>query len=164
MESATNAASADLTRLAADLAAAANGGMDDAAHEVILMGAVRVQTEAQLRAPVKTGALKASITVTPTGPLSARIGPHVEYGAAQEFGTGARGDFPGTPYPINAKPGGTLSFTVGRQRVFTKRVMHPGVRAKRYMRQGLLAALGPSLSKALADAGALLITKGPNQK
>lgn len=158
----TNAATADLTALVADLQAASAGGMQKSAHDVLQQGAVRTQAESQLRAPVKTGALRTSIAITWSSPLEVVIGPKVDYGVFQEFGTGERGEFGGSAYMIRSKTaGGVLVFTIGRRKVYARSVRHPGVRPKRYMRRGLVAALGESLASQLAEAGALLITKGP---
>lgn len=155
------AASADLSALAADLAYASQKGIDAAAQQVIQQAAQRVQAEAQTRAPVKSGRLRNSISIQYPTPTSAIIGPQVEYGVYQEFGTGSRGEFPGTAYEINARPGGYLRFKQGTRWVYTKKVRHPGVRARRYMRGGLEAALGADLMDRLLKAGTLLIMKGP---
>jgi len=155
------AASADLRQLAQDLRAATGTPLDMAAAEVVRRAAVRVQASAMQFAPVATGALKNSITIRFDTPTSATIGPGVEYGPYQEFGTGSRGEFPGAPYEIRPKNASALSFTVDGKRVVTQKVVHPGVRAKRYMRRAVKEALEP-LTADLAATGALLITKGPN--
>lgn len=158
-----DAATADLSSLAADLARASGTAMTQAAQQVIRQAALEVQAAAQAAAPVRTGALRQSISIGYPEPLTAVIGPHVDYGAYQEYGTGSRGEFPGSPYPIRPRrPGGVLAFKVNGRTVITRKVMHPGVRAKAYMRRGLAQAFGDRLVQRLADTGALLITKGPN--
>lgn len=158
-----NAASADLSKLAADLSAASGTGIQRAAEQIIQQTAQKVQAEAQTRAPVRSGRLRNSISIKYVNATTALIGPEVDYGVYQEFGTGSRGEFPGTPYTIKSRrPGGYLVFRVGNRKVFTRSVQHPGVRAKAFMRGGLEAALGPNLASRLAQVGALLITKGPN--
>lgn len=157
------AASADLVSLARDLAYAANIGINKAASDVLINAGNKLVSEAQLRAPVKTGALRGSIRMRVISPTHVIVGPNVDYAAYQEYGTGSRGEFPSSVYVIKPKTGKrVLSFTVNGRRVYTTKVQHPGVRPKRYMRNALQATLGPALAKQLADQGALLITKGPN--
>lgn len=158
-----SAASADLSSLANDLAAASGGGVFVSAQEIIRTAAVRVQAEAQSRAPIKSGRLQQSITVRYTGPLSAVIGPNVPYAPYQEFGTGERGEFPTGPYEIKPKnPGGVLVFKVNGKTVYAKKVKHPGIKARPFMRPALEAVIGTELLTKLADAGLAAITKGPN--
>lgn len=154
------AASADLRALAEDLRRAGES-IDQAAADVIRDTAAGTQRLAMQYAPVKTGALRASIIVRFDSPTSAVIGPTVPYGPAQEFGTGSRGEFPGAPYEIRPRDAGALAFTVGGRKVIARRVTHPGVRGKAYMRKAITDALGP-MAEQLAERGALLITKGPN--
>lgn len=155
------AAVADLTSLAEDLSFAQQKGIDQAAQEIITQTAQLVQAEAQTRAPVKTGRLRESISIAYNKPLTATIGPKVDYGVYQEFGTGERGEFAGTAYEIKPKKqGGTLRFKVGSKTVYTRLVRHPGIRPRRYMRNGLQAAIGQAMTDKLLKAGALLITKG----
>lgn len=59
-----------------------------------------IQADAQALAPVDTGALRNSISVDITGDgrslsMTAEIGPTVEYGIFQEYGTSTQ---PGKPY------------------------------------------------------------------
>ena len=89
----TNAASADLSALAQDLSVISQTSAAAAAQQVIQQAAQRVQAEAQSLAPVKTGALRDSISIKYPSPTSAIIGPQVSYGVYQEFGTGSRGEF-----------------------------------------------------------------------
>lgn len=155
------AASVDLRSLAADLANAAGIGIDRAAAEVIREAAYDIQDQARQFAPVKTGRLRDSIEVGLDGPFKATIGPHVPYGPYQEFGTGSRGEFPGSSYTIRPRNAAALSFVVDGKRVVTMKVTHPGVRAKRYMRRAVEVEFGP-VADQLASRGALLITMGPN--
>lgn len=129
------AGSADLTALASDLRSAGvnatkliSGLVQDTAKEV--------QAEAKTFAPYKTGRLASSIEIISETDLSAVIGPTVDYGVYQEFGTGTRGEFG------SAK---------GTRR---------GIPAHPYMRPALLMAMGP-LADEMAQAGALVIVKGP---
>lgn len=156
------AASADLYSLAQDLSAASGQGIERAAAEVVRAVATGIQNDARQYAPVRTGKLRDSITVSFTGPTQATIGPHVPYGPYQEFGTGTRGEFPGPMYVIRPRHAAALSFIAkdGR-RVVTQEVKHPGVRPKRYMRRAVQVELA-GVADRLAESGALLITQGPN--
>jgi phage gpG-like protein len=158
-----NAATVDLTSLANDLQRASGAGIDMAAQQIIRQTAMNVQSEAITRAPIKSGRLRSSISIRYEGPLRAVIGPQVDYGVYQEFGTGERGEFPTGPITIRPKtPGGFLAFKVNGRMVYTKKVTHRGIRPRRYMRGGLEAAVGTKMLSELADKGAALITRGPN--
>jgi HK97 gp10 family phage protein len=157
-----NAASADLTALARDLNDASGVGIMAAAQQVIKDTAVKVQSLSQSMAPVKSGRLRNSISIKYPDPLSASIGPQVEYGVYQEFGTGSRGEFGGQPYEIKPKTQGSLLvFKVNGKTVYARRVMHPGIKAHPFMRPALTQALG-AMAESMAEKGALLITKGKN--
>lgn len=68
------------------------GELDPRAVKVIAKAATDVETGAKVRAPVLTGALRASIfTAIKNEGLTAEIGPSVEYGVYVELGTGRRG-------------------------------------------------------------------------
>jgi len=154
------AASADLSALAADLAAAGQG-IEKAAELVVASTAQKVQALAIAKAPRLTGKLAASITIRWEGKTTAIIGPQVKYGEYQEFGTASRGEFGGQPYVIRPKTaGGVLAFKINGRTIITKQVTHPGVKAQPFMRPALQEALGP-MAERLAQTGALLITRGP---
>ena len=156
------AASADLASLAADLAYASRQGMMQTAQDIIRQAAQQIKDEAQTRAPIKSGRLKNSITVRYTGPLSAVIGPNTFYASFMEYGTGTRGEFPGPMYEIRPRNARVLAFTIDGRKVFARKVNHPGVTARPYMRPAFEAVLGRDLVAKLADAGAAAITRGPN--
>lgn len=149
-------ATADLQVLAARMAKARNEGIQKAAHDVIQDAATKIQATAQSLAPVKTGALKESITIRYTGPTSAVIGPNVSYGIYQELGTGSKGEFPTGPYEIRPKNGKYLKFQVNGKWIYTKKVIHPGIKAQPYMRPAakqVISEIAPDLAK----SGALQI-------
>jgi HK97 gp10 family phage protein len=131
-----------------------------AAQQIIQGTAEKVQAEAQSLAPIKSGALRNSITVRYVGALSAVIGPQVNYGVYQEFGTGTRGEFPTASYTITPKKGQYLSFNVNGKKVVTRKVTHPGIPARPYMRPALANVLGDQMAAQMAEKGTLLITKG----
>lgn len=94
--------------------------------------------------------------------LKTIVGPNVEYGVYQEYGTGSRGEFPGQAYMIRPKrAGGLLAFKIGNKTVYSRSVRHPGIKAHPFMRPAIEAVLG-TLAGDMAERGALLITKGPN--
>ena len=53
----------------------------------VMRTASAIEGQAKMLCPVDTGALRASISVTETGEMSAEVGPHMEYGAFIEWGT-----------------------------------------------------------------------------
>lgn len=154
------AASADLRALADDLAFAAGVGPEKAAERLIAQTALQVQALAQGKAPRNTGKLSASIHVTWISKTDVIIGPSVPYGVYQEFGTASRGEFPGQAYEIRPKAKPYLVFQVQGRTVVARKVIHPGVKAKPFMRPAVMEALEPFTDR-LAAAGQLLITKGP---
>jgi HK97 gp10 family phage protein len=58
-----------------------------AVKEQVAKSALNIQLGAKKRCPVRTGALRNSITVDFYGALSAEIGPHMPYAAYVEYGT-----------------------------------------------------------------------------
>ncbi len=120
----------------------------------------QIQEIARTKAPVKSGALRDSITYTVEN-ATLTLDAAVDYATYQEFGTGSRGEFPGKPYKIRPKkPGGKLVFKVKGKTVFAKEVTHPGVRPQPFLRPAVMEAMGPLLDK-LADKGQAMIVKGP---
>ena len=151
---APNAGSADLRRIAENLAYASGDGIAKVAANVVRKYAEATRASAQSFAPVRTGTLRDSITVRYESPTHAEVGPEVPYGVYQEFGT--KGPYEIKPKNVN----GVLVFNIGGKRVFAKRVTHPGVKAHPYMRPGLEAAIGTEMAHEMAREGTLIITKG----
>jgi len=139
-----------LRELSADLQHAAGPGVAQAAHQWVVDLARATQQQAQAKAPRRTGALAASITVTYTSPTRAEVGPAVFYGADVEFGTRA--------HPITARRAKALVFTVHGTTVYARRVHHPGSRAEPFMAPALARAVAGV--PALASRAARLITEG----
>lgn len=153
------AGSADIRALAERLQKASGEGIQKAVDETLTVYAERIKSEAQARAPFKSGRLKYSITINRISETSVSIGPEVPYGVFQEFGTGTRGEFHSAPYKIAPKGPGYLTFQVNGRWVRTKLVNHPGIPAHPFMRPALEAALGDFAAE-MARKGTLLITKG----
>lgn len=72
------------------------GELRPRAGRIVRATALGIETDAKGRAPVDTGALRASIHTEMTGETSATVAPGVDYAAAVEYGT-ARGG-PAQPY------------------------------------------------------------------
>ena len=157
-----SAASADLRQLAKDLDHASGMGIKKASQKVVKDTAYRVQNLASGFAPVDTGLLSRTILIRFPDPYTAVIYPQQPYGVYQEFGTGERGEFAGAP-ATTAQRGGGLKLRVNGHS-FTARPKGGsgprGVAPQPFMRPAAYQALKPA-AKALADAGALLILKGP---
>lgn len=153
------AASADLTKLAQNLAYASGEGIQRVAAEVIKDTAERIKNVAAELAPKKTGELSRSIRIVYVSPVEAHIGPTAYYGVYQEYGTASRGEFGGAPYVIRPKRAERLHFQVDGKWVTAREVKHPGVPSHPYMRPATQQALGPAAAD-MAKRGALLITKG----
>lgn len=81
-----------LTGAAPRIGAAASAALRKVAHDI--------EADAKALAPVDTGALRSSISTSVSGDgrnggMTAEIGPTVEYGIYQEYGTSTQ---PGTPF------------------------------------------------------------------
>jgi HK97 gp10 family phage protein len=66
---------------------ALTGELRQRAAKIVRATALDVANDAKQRAPVDTGTLRRSITTEFAGPLSARVGPSVDYGIHVEYGT-----------------------------------------------------------------------------
>lgn len=154
------AATADLTSLINNLQESPKI-VETRAKELVKSTAEKVSQIARTKAPIRTGALRDSINIKYDGDLSATIGPSVDYGVYQEFGTASRGEFGGQPYTILPKKGKYLVFTINGKKIFAKKVTHPGVKPKYYMRGSFETVLKPFIDE-LTEIGALSIVKGKN--
>lgn len=81
---------------------------------------------------IQTGTLNRSITydTTDIDRLTVRVGTNIKYGKYLELG-GMK------PYTIVPKNGKVLSFVVNGKRIFTKRVVHPPLKARPFLRPAL---------------------------
>jgi len=64
-----------------------NDEIQDKIKQVLADGGMKIQTEAQSRAPVKTGRLRNSIETRTSGNMQVEVVATVEYAAFVEFGT-----------------------------------------------------------------------------
>lgn len=62
-------------------------GMEDKAGRIVRKAALDIEAQAKVRAPVDTGALRASIQAVGVGPLHWQVRVGVEYGIYVEMGT-----------------------------------------------------------------------------
>ena len=93
-------------------------------------------TYARHNAPAVTGTLRDSIGYEIVGDravlfATAPYAPYVEYG------TGSRGEFPTGPYEIRPRRAQALRFEIGGRTVFAKKVVHPGVRSRPFLRPAM---------------------------
>lgn len=160
-------AAVELGEFAADLAAASGMNIVEASQKVVRDAAVQTLQLAQVYAPSRSGQLRESIRIDyDRGGLSATVAPHAPHAAYVEFGTGLHNELlpPGMrkPYIIEPKkPGGVLRFQVGGTTVFTKRVIHPGIKAQPYMRPAA-DRVADAFATGIQNAGAKVIVEGSN--
>ena len=147
----------DLTNLADDLRKAGDKS-GDSIQRLLEFAANEIAAEGQNLAPVRTGKLRDSISVTSaTGRVY--VGPDIRkapYASFVEYGTGARGEFPTGEYEIRPKTAKVLRFTMHGKTIFTKKVTHPGIKAHPYMRPAVVKWLS-TLGEKAADVGVDLI-------
>jgi phage gpG-like protein len=113
----------------------------------------KVQSEKLSGSPLKvrTGTLRSSINtqVTDTAAeVSASVGTNVFYGRIQEYGV-ARS------WLIEARNAKMLAFTVGGKKVFARRVTHPPLPERSFLRSALAEMQGTieeGLKEAVAEA------------
>ena len=117
-------ASADITRLAEAMRESAKDS-DITTQNVLIHSANYIKADMEARVPVRTGTLRQSIEVKVSHDKVV-IGPNTDYAAYVEFGTK-----PHTIYPKNKK---ALVFVVNGNKVFAKKVNHPGTKAQPYVR------------------------------
>jgi hypothetical protein len=99
--------------------------------------ALIVQSAAQARAGVRTGALKKSIhtrrNTRSGGGFQYEVGSEKNYALIHHEGA--------APHLIVANRAQSLRFTAGGRVVYTRQVSHPGFRANRYLKDSLRLAL-----------------------
>lgn len=159
----TNVGDIQLQNLAADLAAASGQPFEQMARSLVLDAANQTHNFAVAYAPVRTGALKSSIVteITDNG-MTATVTAASDHAVFNEFGTGTRGEFPGQPIVIRAKPGKMLSW-VGKdgRRHYAKKVVNPGMAPRPFMRPALERVATP-LVGTLANNAVIFIVMGPH--
>ena len=151
----------DITTLVKDLTTVSELSPEQITENIFEDIGSQIQDLARQKAPMKSGALRDSITYEVKDGNTLILDAAVDYATYQEFGTGTRGEFPGKPYKIRPKkPGGKLVFKIKGKTVFAREVTHPGVTPHPFLRPAVMEALGPLLDK-LADKGQAMIIKGP---
>lgn len=104
---------------------------------------VRLAARASFKRP--KGLLAASVRATRTGRYTVRIGPHVPYADAVNYGS--------RPHIIRARNAGALRFSVGGVTLLRKSVRHPGFKGYRFIERAARTArpvLSANLRKILA--------------
>jgi HK97 gp10 family phage protein len=95
-------------------------------QSVLIESANYLLTEMEVRVPVDSGALRASLGIRQDG-NKIIVGPDTPYAAYVEFGT--------RPHEIRPKQaGGVLRFQMGGQTVYAQVVNHPGTKAQPFVR------------------------------
>ena len=98
--------------------------------------AMVVQTAARAQVGVRTGKLKASIHTRRRRNV---LGPYYEVGSTVNYAylhhEGAK------PHVIVPNRVQVLRFTAGSRIIYSRKVLHPGVRANRYLKDNLYLAL-----------------------
>lgn len=89
---------------------------------------LRAHAEAPKRTKKLANSLRKMAVVTPLG-VTFAVGSDLDYAAAVHEGT--------EPHEITGRHGGLLVFNVGGQKVFTKRVAHPGTKGDPFLRRAL---------------------------
>lgn len=149
---------ADITDLATALAGS-GGNVHAAAATVVREVTSETENYARMYAPVRTGALRASITSF-TDALSGTVEATVPYALFVELGTGTRGEFPTGVIHIQPKNGKYLSWIGGNgKRVYARAVNSPGMSARPYLRPALEQAVS-ELEDKLGAAAIVSIVQG----
>ena len=150
----------DISTLVSDLRTISTLSTGEITENIFRDYGAKIEALAKAKAPHKTGALKSSITHHASQD-SLVISAGASYAMYQEFGTASRGEFNGSPYEIRPKKGKYLVFYVNGKRVVTKKVTHPGIPARPYLRPAVMEGFGELFDK-LAERGQAMILKGPN--
>ena len=145
------AATIEVHDLALALAQASGADFRQSAAQIIHDAAKEVQYLATMYAPIRTGALRSSIVVefNPVQ-IEALVYPTARYAKYMEYGTGSRGEFGGSPYVITPKRASRLRFKVGGKVVYAKKVVHPGVSPRPFMRpaaERVIEGLAPDMGQ-----------------
>lgn len=149
----------DITDLAKDLAEISGKSPEEITGNIFQTLGEEIVGKARARAPVRTGKLRDSISYQIVG-NQLIVSPTVPYAPYMEFGTASRGEFNGAPYTIVPRTKPYLVFKVGDKWVYTKKVIHPGVAPRPFMRPAVQDAMG-TLADKLAERGAMMIVRGP---
>lgn len=153
----------DVTQLAQDLTDTVGGSFEANARALVHSAINQIQTLATAYAPVRTGALRGSITSYTTDKgLTGIVEADQLYASYLEFGTGTRGEFPGQMIIIRPRtPGGVLRFVGKDGKVhFSKEVRSPGMAPRPFLRPALERVV-PSLAEGLAHAAVASVVHGP---
>lgn len=156
-----DAAIIDVVKLAHDIADVTGEPFRQVAQEIIVSAAGQASTFAKAFSPIRTGALRDSIKIEYTdGGLGATVFPTMPYAVYLEYGTGGRGEYPGSAYKIRPKRGQFLKFQVGGKTIYAKEVTHPGISPRPFMRPAAERVAAP-LAGNLEQAAVSYIVRTP---
>lgn len=155
------AAAVQLNALAHDLAAAGGEQFTSVAGALVESATQQTLTYAQAYAPRRTGAMARAFGSQVNG-LTGSVWNTKRYSTYNEFGTGTRGEFPGSPIVITPKRAKYLRFTTKDGRVvYAKKVVSPGMAPRPFMRPAVERIALPFANN-IANAAVVSITQGPN--
>ena len=155
------AAAVQLNALAKDLAATSGQPFRAVAGALVGSAIEQTMTYAQQYAPRRTGRLASGFQNSYSG-LSGSVWNTTSYAGDVEFGTGTRGEFPGSPIVITPKRAKYLRFVTKDGRVvYTKRVVSPGMAPRPFMRPAVERIALPFATN-IANAAVVSIVQGPN--
>lgn len=99
-------------------------GLGGAIELVVKKTAERAEELLRERAPRKTGRMAESVGSTVLG-RAAIVGLRASYARFLEFGT--------RPHEIRPRRARALRFSIGGRMIFARRVLHPGIRPRRFV-------------------------------
>lgn len=118
----------DASKAIAQLQQLSGPGMQAKLGSALREGALYGERAVAEATPVRTGALRASVKASQSGPLAWRIASPLTYAPMVESGT--------RPHVIRPRRAKILAFTVGGTRVFARAVNHPGTKGAQMFAKG----------------------------
>ena len=110
-------------------------------HTWLVRKGVQIERLAKAQVGVKSGNLKRSISTSIERKAygqQMKIGSNLRYAASHHEGS--------RPHMIQGRRGGNLRFTKNGRVIHTRRVMHPGTRANKYLSSNLFVVLLPQIA------------------
>jgi HK97 gp10 family phage protein len=153
----------DFQELAKDLTAIQGGSVAINTKVMVASALSQIELLAEAYAPRRTGKLAGTIhTELFNNGMSGKVSVTASYAAYLEFGTGTRGEFPGSTIIIRPKNGKYLKFQgKGGQTIYAKEIRSPGMAPRPFLRPAFERVITPMVS-GIADMAQMSILKGPN--
>jgi hypothetical protein len=159
-------AAIELAEFAEDMAAASGMSVVEASRLVVRDSAIQTLQLAQMFAATDTGQMRSQIKIVyEEGGMSAKVVAMAPHSVYIEFGTGMHNELlppaQRRPYVIEPRrPDGVLRFvTKDGDVVFTRRVIHPGIKAQPFMRPAA-ERVADAFARGLAEAATKTIIEG----